>query len=607
MNNKLTLALSSVLLITLTACGGGGGGGSDSGGGTGSGGSGGGVTVNSVYTSYPADGETGVPVNAVLWVRFSGDMDGSSIDESSVQLRDGNGLLINSTVSTYLPDYGARIYPDNLDPSTTYTITLDDTIAYQSGSNLSESTFSFTTEPLDWDTDADYVENDRSMLRPFTLHPDLAMNASGDGVVVYTWRDYDINTPDTINVWANVYDADTGWGVEQLIETDNTDDAGEFPKVAIDPAGNAIAVWGQANGDVAASLRIWANVFDVVSGWGTPTPLQSSDVLANVPQIAMDANGNGVAAWYQINGSDYEVWVNRYVKNSGWQGAEKITGSEGSQVAGALDGSGLSLGIDDAGNAMLMWMREDLGVSYVSSSYYSNGVGWTNTLDVDSMTGGDNQRPRVVFDSSGNAHAVWAYYKGLNIGHDLKAARYINGTGWGAPELIESFTQTTVGWRFGDLAINSEDEVYAVWIQPMFTTEEWLMVTRYSPSEGWGINQFLGLTDPGDMTFSLIKFDENDNPMITVLVEANNGERDIWYYRPTKEALDAEFYSDNLNRYVVARGIVRGQGALEPVFTRTIPRYDIAAGDNGEFMALWSQEYTGGTNDRYDLYYKMFD
>jgi hypothetical protein len=30
------------------------------------------------------------------------------------------------------------------------------------------------------------------------------------------------------------------------------------------------------------------------------------------PQVAIDANGNALAVWYQSDGATYSVWANRY-------------------------------------------------------------------------------------------------------------------------------------------------------------------------------------------------------------------------------------------------------------------------------------------------------
>jgi hypothetical protein len=52
--------------------------------------------------------------------------------------------------------------------------------------------------------------------------------------------------------------AGVGWGTAALIETDNAGGA-VAPQIAVDPTGNAIAVWYQFDG---TRFNIWANRFE---------------------------------------------------------------------------------------------------------------------------------------------------------------------------------------------------------------------------------------------------------------------------------------------------------------------------------------------------------
>ena len=46
-----------------------------------------------------------------------------------------------------------------------------------------------------------------------------------------------------------------GWGTAELIETDDAGKA-QYPQIAVDPNGSAIAVWEQYEG---GRLNVWAN------------------------------------------------------------------------------------------------------------------------------------------------------------------------------------------------------------------------------------------------------------------------------------------------------------------------------------------------------------
>ena len=59
------------------------------------------------------------------------------------------------------------------------------------------------------------------------------------------------------DIWANRFTPAAGWGVAELIETGAYTAA--FPQVAVDPDGNAVAVWEQSDG---IRSNIWANRFE---------------------------------------------------------------------------------------------------------------------------------------------------------------------------------------------------------------------------------------------------------------------------------------------------------------------------------------------------------
>jgi hypothetical protein len=94
-----------------------------------------------------------------------------------------------------------------------------------------------------------------------------------------------------------------------LIETD---DAGSAiaPQIALDAAGNALAVWTQSDG---TRDNIWSNRYTVGSGWGTAELIETDDAGdATAPQIALDTAGNALAVWYLFDGIQNHLWSNRF-------------------------------------------------------------------------------------------------------------------------------------------------------------------------------------------------------------------------------------------------------------------------------------------------------
>ena len=174
----------------------------------------------------------------------------------------------------------------------------------------------------------------------------VGFDAAGNALAVWTQTDGTRN-----NIWANRYNASTDlWGMAAPIETDAGDAAG--PQVAIDPAGNGLAVWTQFDG---TRDNIWANRYSASTGlWGVAGPIENLVGDTGAPQIAIDADGNGLAVWIQSDGTRNNIWANRYSANTGlWGVAARIENLVG-------DAGAPQIAIDTTGNALVVWRQSPM-------------------------------------------------------------------------------------------------------------------------------------------------------------------------------------------------------------------------------------------------------
>src|SRR5712691_11137976 len=135
--------------------------------------------------------------------------------------------------------------------------------------------------------------------------------------------------------------AQKGWTVAERIG-----DAGELRTsrgfslmpdvdVGVDAAGNAVAVWQRE--DQEGPNRIWSNRFRSGVGWGAALEIDSGGRGdAYVPRVAVDPNGNAIAVWAEsgITVAEWTTWANRLTLNEGWGNAVRIQPSpSGPQVS----------------------------------------------------------------------------------------------------------------------------------------------------------------------------------------------------------------------------------------------------------------------------------
>jgi hypothetical protein len=279
-------------------------------------------------------------------------------------------------------------------------------------------------------------------------YPQIAFDSSGNAIAV--WHQSDGTR---VNIYANRFDGTswfngTSWGMAELIETDNAGYA-QHPQIAFDSSGNAIAVWKQSDG---TRTNIWANRFNG-SSWGTAELIEAHNAgSAGSPQIAFDSSGNAIAVWYQSDGTRNNIWANRF-NGTSWGTAELIETDD----AGAAFTPGIA--IDSSGNAIAVWQQSD-GTRYNIWANRFDGTSWGAAELIETDNAGNAFMPQIAFDSSGNATAVW--YQSDGTRDNIWANRF-DGASWGSAELIEAGDAGSAEWP--QIAIDSSGNAIAVWQQ----------------------------------------------------------------------------------------------------------------------------------------------
>ena len=273
-----------------------------------------------------------------------------------------------------------------------------------------------------------------------TNYPQIAMNP--DGTAMAVWRQFDGARN---NIWANRFDGGT-WGTPELIESNDTGDA-DYPQIAMAPDGTAIAVWHQWDG---ARNNIWANRFDG-NTWGTAELIENNAGTAYYPQVAMDTYGRAIAVWHQYDGTQFSIWANRF-EGGTWGTADRIESNDTGdayfpQIAMAPDGT-----------AMAVWQQSDGTRNNIWANRFDGT--WGAAELIESGNAGNANEPQIAMNPDGTAVAVWHQYGGTWF--SIWANRF-DGATWDTAELIESDDN---GNAFTpQVAMDPDGTVIAVWRQ----------------------------------------------------------------------------------------------------------------------------------------------
>jgi hypothetical protein len=263
---------------------------------------------------------------------------------------------------------------------------------------------------------------------------------------------------------------DHGWGDPERIAD------GYDPDLAVNASGAAAAVWLYFGG---ADSEVWTASFTPEDGWGAPERIAVGDNFSRYPRVALDPNGNAVAVW-QVDrlGGQYDVWAATYTRAGGWQAPAPLD----SDFAGST--SAPSVAIDASGNAVGVWVRSTGDRSTIAAARYTTTGGWGAVTRIDDDSVGYPSAPQVAMDPDGNAMAIWNGDDGER--GNAFANRFSVDGGWGSPENIDD---RAPGFADGHrIAMDANGNAIAVWRQEEEGQEAYasrIWSNRFTPTSGW--------------------------------------------------------------------------------------------------------------------------
>jgi hypothetical protein len=259
------------------------------------------------------------------------------------------------------------------------------------------------------------------------------------------------------------------------------------------------------------------------------------------------------------------------VNGAGWGTATAI------EADGTGDAGAPQIAMDGAGNAMVVWGWASADPPYAFSVWanrYKAGTGWGSAGPIDDLnTSNPNPNPHVAFDGAGNAIAVW--HRPDGSWNSIWASRYVVGSGWGAPGLIE--TDNTNSAHDARIAFDSGGNAMAVWIQSDGVRDN-VLANRYTAGQGWGSAELIETNNSGPALEPRIVFDGNGNATA------------VWSHR------DVAGFTFNIlaNRWTAATG----WGTPVPIDNAPDPARapQLGIDDDGNVIVVWSQSDGTRTN-----------
>ncbi|MFC1745538.1 Ig-like domain-containing protein [Candidatus Riflebacteria bacterium] len=248
-------------------------------------------------------------------------------------------------------------------------------------------------------------------------------------------------------------------------------------RMAMDNNDNAIIVWDQSDG---ANIQIFKSEYRNGS-WTHPANLADNispdgQNTVNYANVAMNDNGNAIIVWQQKDGSKGQIFKSEY-RNGAWTHPANLADNI------SPDGQGASyfvtVEMDNNDNAIIAWFQTN-GTHYqVFKSEYRNGS-WTHPSSISDNISPDGQPAyytHVAMDNNDNAIIGWRQSDGSN--NQIFKSEYRHGS-WTHPSgLTDNFSidgLKCLQIGFPVLYSNGRAEIYQ---QATYNGKTYVLISKY--------------------------------------------------------------------------------------------------------------------------------
>jgi hypothetical protein len=281
------------------------------------------------------------------------------------------------------------------------------------------------------------------------------------------------------------------------------------PEVAIDPEGNAVAVWVRYDADDANTEWVQSARRPAHGSWSPLATLSEHHALD--AHVALDDDGNALAVWTRYNGTNHTV-----------QSADRPAGGSWSTpVTLSVPGQNAlwsQVALDGQGNAVAVWIRDD-GDDLVQTADRPVGGSWSTPVTL-SEAGRSAYRPQVAVGAQGDAVVVWRrLLSGISDVDRVVAVDRPAGGAWSSPVALSSQSLPAFD---PEAAVDRNGNAIVVWEQ-LDNAPRRVDTAELSAGGAWTHRGFLSESGPSA-----------NEPQVTF--DAQGNAVSAWWSQPTGSA-----------------------------------------------------------------------
>lgn len=281
-----------------------------------------------------------------------------------------------------------------------------------------------------------------TLTSPTADESEIGIDASGNAIAI--WRGFD-------GTHTNIQSAilsQGGWSAPVTLSSVEGNNIKSYPQIAVEPGGNAVAVWEELNGSTST---VKASILPFGGIWSSPQEISIPTTNSGqVPKVAINSSGYVAAVWQRNNGSKNMTQAATLQYGESWSTPIDLSSS-------LIDTYGSQISMDELGNVIVVWV--DLTNHKIQSASLPYGGNWSNPIDL-SSPGGVNE-PKIAMNYEGYAVATWEKFNGSYFAIQATTQKF--GGSWSKPVEISTSGsdafESVVKLDIGGNAIAAWDQV----------------------------------------------------------------------------------------------------------------------------------------------------
>ena len=407
------------------------------------------------------------------------------------------------------------------------------------------------------------------------------VTTDADGDLVVAWAG---NGPgDGSGVFGQRFAADGAPVGPEFRASTYTTNSQYAPAVALDADGDLVVVW-QSVGQDGSGYGLYGQRY-------TPNgSRQGGEFRVHVetggnqtrPAVAVDADGDVVAAWSSLDGSGYGVYARRFegpnrpVASGGPLGPEVRvnTTTTGNQNAA-------SVATDAAGSiGIATWQSAPVGRVVVTGQLMDGALRPTGPeflVHTDTESDGDRVDDRVAMDADGDFVVTWTQRLPGSLSSDVYARRFAASGAPAGPEFRVN-AGTSHDCDDADVAMDADGDFVVAWTRtPADGSRATVRARRYSASGSPGEEFLVGTATDSDDDGAAVALDA-DGDLVVTWTRTGPGGRDV------------------TGRAYAATGIPRGpEFRVNAGTSHDCDDADVAMDADGDFAVSWTRTPADGS------------